>query len=152
MHCSEHWSHSSPGCYCHLWTCMFGITFLTCFTTKFCFGTLLASISSDLSQYDIRGSIFQRVDNIPWGMCGKWLTSCAENGNHKWQSEMNTHIFCLVTFSFIWKARTLVKSLQYCWSFCSSFKSFTGYMVAPQIILLWRRLTYSYNSDQWSCC
>ena len=100
MHCSEHWSHSSPGCYCQLWTGMSGITFLIYFTTKFSFGTLLASISSDLSQCEVHGSILQRVDNIPWRMCSKWLTSFAENENHKWQSETNTCIFCLVTFFF----------------------------------------------------
>jgi hypothetical protein len=100
MHCSEHWSHSSLGCYCHLWTGMFGITFLIYFTTKFCFGTLLASLKLDLLQCEIYGSVLQRVDNIPCRMCSKWLTSFAERKNHKWQSETNNCIFCLVTFFF----------------------------------------------------
>jgi hypothetical protein len=104
MYCSEHWSHSSSGCYCHLWTGMFEITILICFTTKFCFSTLLASISSsDLSQCEIHGSVLQRVDNIPWRICSKWLTYFAENGNHIWQSETNTCIFCLITFFFYMK-------------------------------------------------
>lgn len=49
------------------------------------FVMVLASISSDLSQCEIHGSLLQRVDNIPWRMCSRWLTSFAENGNHKLQ-------------------------------------------------------------------